>query len=827
MSDQEEGKGHHVTTMHAVRHLFERIPGERLLGQTPQEFFNRLDAAQGQVDGMPFADHILPHYLYKAFGVVTGSPHEVIVSGPGTTILPSALAPEAQTAHALSNPHLNAQQNLEAMKTYLVTELMAAKEAHARGDVQGEFMHLGRVTHLVEDSYSQAHMLRDPSRPGDPEAHVNALLNFSTLSWVDSNTHEKSFDSVPTVAANNDLARMTDQAGPQALGRIFATYVQNVDSADLAAVKATFQSSVQSYFTGQDAVTFDDHHAAGFKDYVAQHYGNEVSMVPVQPNAPEKNQSENQVPHASQEYSSPVAGDPGQNYTPADPSPNFTPAEQDLNYTPGPAASTQDRSPATSGQQGAAPAQGDAEPTVRPQAAAGQVPTDQIFHPTAGAHTDVKSVRDAHGYREYVYGEGGSTGQTAREHAANPHQPHNWQSQHGADVVVPPGTPIYAVFDGKIGSQFGVERGHEKDGPDSSHHGNRLTIEGASNKAFYQHLERFADGIAPGAEVIAGQLIGYSGTGGGIHHLHIALEHGNTDQILRDASISRAGADQHHAGATNTMDAGALQHASQDVTSPAHFASSGEGYSLGALQVPGPANGRFYTGDELTHINYLMSLQIHPEKLFTPGDHQLDPSVLVDPASVHHHAVLASSTGVDQSIQIDPSHAPTAEHDLTPQDASAFGGHEAQSHQVPMSAAGRDHSGVQVDPSLVSSGYQGGHSSHDASVLVDPATAHGSETLGSHEFSAPPGAEEMTHAAASSGPHAGAPDDAICVDPASADSAVPDHVAASGAVDPSHAPPVSNEAAAQAHHAPDATAAASHAADAGHHDAAAAGSSHM
>ena len=57
MSDQEEGKGHHVTTMHAVRHLFERIPGERLLGQTPQEFFNRLDAAQGQVDGMPFASH--------------------------------------------------------------------------------------------------------------------------------------------------------------------------------------------------------------------------------------------------------------------------------------------------------------------------------------------------------------------------------------------------------------------------------------------------------------------------------------------------------------------------------------------------------------------------------------------------------------------------------------------------------------------------------------------------------------------------------------------------------------------------------------------------
>jgi murein DD-endopeptidase MepM/ murein hydrolase activator NlpD len=119
----------------------------------------------------------------------------------------------------------------------------------------------------------------------------------------------------------------------------------------------------------------------------------------------------------------------------------------------------------------------------------------------------------------------------------NPHQPHNWQSQNGADIICPPGTAIYAAFDGQIGDKFGVERGHENDGPESNHHGSRMTIEGAGNQAYYQHLDRFAEGIHPGATVHKGQLIGYSGTGGGIHHLHFALQHGDTDQLLHNAVV--------------------------------------------------------------------------------------------------------------------------------------------------------------------------------------------------------------------------------------------------------------------------------------------------
>ena len=161
---------------------------------------------------------------------------------------------------------------------------------------------------------------------------------------------------------------------------------------------------------------------------------------------------------------------------------------------------------------------------------------DQIFHPTAGVHTQVKSVSGADGHRQYVYGEGGFSGQTAREHAANPHEGAAWQNRNGADIICPPNTPVYAAFDGVVGANFGILPGHEGDGPDSKYHGNRLSIEGSGNSAYYAHLDHFARGIAPGKHVHAGQLLGYSGVGGDIAHLHIAFERGDTDRMLHDAA---------------------------------------------------------------------------------------------------------------------------------------------------------------------------------------------------------------------------------------------------------------------------------------------------
>lgn len=161
---------------------------------------------------------------------------------------------------------------------------------------------------------------------------------------------------------------------------------------------------------------------------------------------------------------------------------------------------------------------------------------DRIFHPTAGVHTQVESVSGADGHRQYVYGEGGFSGQTASEHAANAHEGAAWQSRNAGEIICAPGTPVYAAFNGVIGANFGLLKGHEKDGPDSKYHGNRLSIEGPSNSAYYAHLDHFARGIAPGTKVHAGQLLGYSGVGGGVAHLHIAFQRGDTDRMLHDAA---------------------------------------------------------------------------------------------------------------------------------------------------------------------------------------------------------------------------------------------------------------------------------------------------
>jgi murein DD-endopeptidase MepM/ murein hydrolase activator NlpD len=102
----------------------------------------------------------------------------------------------------------------------------------------------------------------------------------------------------------------------------------------------------------------------------------------------------------------------------------------------------------------------------------------------------------------------------------------NWESDRAVDEALPKGTPIRAPFDGVIGSQFGSL------GKGGRFAGLRVHILGKRDEAYLAHLEKFAPGIAPGAHVRRGQIIGYSGSANGVPHLHEALRRGDPRSIV-------------------------------------------------------------------------------------------------------------------------------------------------------------------------------------------------------------------------------------------------------------------------------------------------------
>lgn len=93
-------------------------------------------------------------------------------------------------------------------------------------------------------------------------------------------------------------------------------------------------------------------------------------------------------------------------------------------------------------------------------------------------------------------------------------------AHHGdaVDILVPKGTPVYAIQAGRIGSQFGML---DPD-PSSVLAGIRLHLMTADgNDWYYAHLSRTAPGIGPGSIVTAGQLLGYTGVANNTAHLHL------------------------------------------------------------------------------------------------------------------------------------------------------------------------------------------------------------------------------------------------------------------------------------------------------------------
>jgi len=104
----------------------------------------------------------------------------------------------------------------------------------------------------------------------------------------------------------------------------------------------------------------------------------------------------------------------------------------------------------------------------------------------------------------------------------------NWESDNAVDIGVPNGTPVYAMTNGTIGSQFGALNSSN---PRMA--GLRLHLNGGGNEYYYAHLSRFAPGISPGVQVQQGQLLGYSGSANGTPHLHLGWQSGNPTTIYR------------------------------------------------------------------------------------------------------------------------------------------------------------------------------------------------------------------------------------------------------------------------------------------------------
>jgi murein DD-endopeptidase MepM/ murein hydrolase activator NlpD len=110
----------------------------------------------------------------------------------------------------------------------------------------------------------------------------------------------------------------------------------------------------------------------------------------------------------------------------------------------------------------------------------------------------------------------------------------------GVDFAVPQGTPIHAAADGVV-----------KDARRNGGYGNYVRVEHEDGVATaYGHLSRFAPNLKPGAKVVRGQLLGFSGNTGRSTgpHLHFeVLSDGKPVDPLTHAAIAQlAGVDYEH-----------------------------------------------------------------------------------------------------------------------------------------------------------------------------------------------------------------------------------------------------------------------------------------
>jgi murein DD-endopeptidase MepM/ murein hydrolase activator NlpD len=92
--------------------------------------------------------------------------------------------------------------------------------------------------------------------------------------------------------------------------------------------------------------------------------------------------------------------------------------------------------------------------------------------------------------------------------------PDNWQSDRAVDILLPFGSPIYAIDAGIIARVGGDPTNFA-----GRFGGAHLTLISADDQYFYGHLSGLV--VGEGGRVGLGQIIGYSGHANGVEHLHL------------------------------------------------------------------------------------------------------------------------------------------------------------------------------------------------------------------------------------------------------------------------------------------------------------------
>ncbi len=242
MSDQEKGAGHHAITLETTSLLFRR-PGNhgKILGLSENKFYEKLDHWQA------YADRILTFEHFR-FDV-------------GDTWMPEDWNRDAQRKHSVADSHKTGAENLKDIQNFIVNQLDLAKGYHLKNDSTHEWQCLGAVVHALQDSYSNAHVFRDPGNPTDPYSPIQA---FNVYYWEDS-THDDKFDVVPVI--HDDLYRGTDKAAASAGAILIGLYIEHVnDPADAAS--QLFTNEVTSLLHGEDILVLS---STDDPQYIALH----------------------------------------------------------------------------------------------------------------------------------------------------------------------------------------------------------------------------------------------------------------------------------------------------------------------------------------------------------------------------------------------------------------------------------------------------------------------------------------------------------------------------------------------------------------------------